>query len=73
MGDENIFHIAAVATGFCIEIDTAGSESTSIHDDQHGFNDFIKVDGELVRIPSILIIAPVGVNGAEQVILDRYI
>ncbi len=70
VGDEKIFGVGRVAAGLSIEIRAAALQTASANDDHHRLHHFIEVDGELVGIPAILIVAAVGVDRAEHASID---
>ena len=45
---------------------TIAAKTTGLNNDQHSFCEFINVIGELVGIPSILVIAAVGINTSQH-------
>ena len=61
-----IFQIRRVAPGFSVEIGSSGSQSTVPDDLYHCLNQFEVIDRELIGIPAVLIITPIGVDGAQH-------
>src|SRR5665647_642777 len=79
MGNEKIFRVSGVASHVCVKIDASCSEPAGLQNNKHSFSDLIDVRWELIGIPAILIVAPVGIYAAEhsgvcgrlQVVLER--
>ena len=72
MGDEDILEVGRVAARLSVEVRTAIGESAIADDLQHGLGHLILVDGELVGIPSVLIIATVSINRTEHAVVHCY-
>ena len=68
VGVEDVFQVGGVAAGLGVEVDAAALEATGFEDDEHGFGQLGDVGGELVRIPTVLVISAVGVDGAEEAV-----
>ena len=51
-------------TGLGVEVRTAVAKAAVADDLHHGLDKFVVVDGELVCIPSVLVVATVGIDGA---------
>src|SRR5690606_9110204 len=63
---EDIFQVSRVATGLGVKVYASRLEAAGADDDQHSFREFQDVIGELVGVPSVLVVAPVGIDAAEQ-------
>ena len=72
MGDEDILQVGGVAARLGIEVRTAVLETTAADNLHHSLNEFEVVNGELVGIPSVLIVATVGVDGAQHTVVHGH-
>src|SRR5690554_2185239 len=66
VSNKDIFQIGRVSAGFGIEVNTSCFEATSFQNHQHSLYSLIDIDGELVGIPTILVITAVGIDRAKQ-------
>src|SRR5690554_7292661 len=66
VSNKDIFQVGRVSAGFGIEVNTSGFEATSFQNHQHSLYSLIDIDGELVGIPTILVITAVGIDRAKQ-------
>ena len=66
MSDEDILQVRRITAGLGVEVRTSGSQATSLKDDQPSLCQLIDIHRELIRIPTILVIATVRVNTAQH-------
>lgn len=66
VGDEEVLGIRGIAARLGVEVRAAALQAPAAQDHQHGLNQFVEVDRELIRIPTILVVASVGVDRAEH-------
>ncbi len=71
MGDKDVLHVGGVPAGLGVEIGTTALQSSSFKNHKHCLSQFIHVHRELVGIPSVLVVAPVGVDGAQHSCIRR--
>ena len=68
---EDIFQVGAVPSCLGIEVYAATGKATCLENDQQAFGQFAQVHRELIGIPSVLVIAPVGIDAAQHIIADK--
>src|SRR5258708_5328912 len=73
MGHKNIFKVRGVPSRFCIEVYATACKTTSFENYQQAFYQFVEVNRELVCVPAILVIAPVGIHAAQHSCIDSYL
>src|SRR5690606_25410014 len=66
MGMKQILRVGGVPSQLGIKIHASIPQAPTTKDDQEGFCQFLKVDGKLVCIPTVLIISPVGIDTSKQ-------
>ena len=66
MCEEDIVEVGRVATCFRVEVRTASLETTCLKHNHPSLCQFIQINRELVGIPTVLIIASVGIDTAEH-------
>ena len=66
MGDEDILKIGGVAARLGVEVGAAVLEASAADDFHHGLRQLVVVDGELVCVPSVLLVAAIGVDAAQH-------
>ena len=66
MSQKNIIQIGRVTTCLGIEVRTSGSQAACFEDNQPSLCQFVDVNRELIRIPTILIITTVGIDTAQH-------
>src|SRR5690554_4415996 len=71
MRDEDIIQIGRVSAGFGIEVGSSALHAATLKNHQHSLCQFINVDRELIGVPSVLIITPVGINGTQHTGIHR--
>ena len=66
MRDKHVFQIGRFTPEFRIKIQSTGLEATIFEYDKHRLHRIVKVSRELVRIPTILRIAAIGIDRAKH-------
>src|SRR5690625_2168417 len=66
MRDKEILRIGGVSSDFCIKVKSAWFNSAMIQYNHHGFDRIIEIGGEIIGIPSILMISSVGIDAAQM-------
>ena len=71
MAVEEIGSIEALSPELGIEVEASGGETAPTEDLVHGQAHFLDRVGELVGVPAVLRITPVGVDAPEDAVVDR--
>src|SRR5699024_2435018 len=70
---EKIFQVGGIPADFSIKVDTARFKASVLQNNQHRLGNFKNISGKLVGIPSVLIIAPVGIDAAQHIGIGGYL
>src|SRR5699024_11629587 len=70
---EKIFQVGGIPADFSIKVDTARFKASVLQHNQHRLGNFKNIRGKLVGIPSVLIIAPVGIDAAQHIGIGGYL
>ncbi len=72
MGNEYVFEVGGVTASLGVEVCAAVAESAVAYNLHHGLGKLEVVDGELVGVPAVLIVAAVGVDAAEHAVVNSH-
>src|SRR5690625_5972727 len=65
MRDKETLRIGGVSSDFRIKVKSSWFNAAMIQNNHHRFNRIIQIGGEIIGIPSILMIPPVGIDAAQ--------
>ena len=69
VSDKDVLGVGAVAAQLGIKVGTTVLEAAATHNLQHSIGEFITVDGELVSIPTVLVVTAVSIDAAQHVVI----
>src|SRR3712207_4459613 len=69
MSDEYILRIGRISTQFCVKVRTTITQTAIANNLHHSLRQFKIINGELVRIPTILRITTICVNRTQHAII----
>ena len=72
VGDEDVLRVGGRAAELGVEVGAAVLEAAVADDLDHGLGEIVRVHRELVGIPAVLGVTAVGVDGAEEAVVDRH-
>src|SRR5512133_979701 len=73
MCNKDVLEICGISACFCIEINTSFGKSSCFQYYQHRFGEFIKIDRELIGIPTVLVIATVSIDTPKEPCIGCYL
>ena len=59
---EDVLKVSGAPSGLCVEVRASAHVAASAQDYNHGLDEFIDVGRELVCVPSVLVVASVGID-----------
>src|SRR5690606_11183398 len=73
MGMEDILKVRGVPSDLRIKIDTTSLKAPRLQDDEHGLGQLIYIHRELIGVPSVLVIAPIGIYASKEVVVRGHL
>src|SRR6516225_70741 len=70
---KNVLQVGGIPSCLGIKIYSTPAKSACLKYDKHGLHQVIEVNGELIGIPAVLGITPVGINASQQAGVRGYL